>query len=239
MNCSGRRGWLTGLTRSRRAVRWRAPAVRAVRRPGPPAGAAARRRADRRARRRQRRGHPRAYRRARPHQWHERHPGDPRSGDRRVADAHGADQGRADRQRPAGGQETLVINGGWLQLPPDLLTQAGIGRRAHVQLSPDGLVVTPVASDSVPAPLLAGNAVPQPREQWAPVQVELRSVLRSFGRGPTQRHVLRGLAHEFAPGQANRHHRPLGVRVRRRAAARGRARPPEFGPDHARRASAG
>ena len=100
-----------------------------------------------------------------------------------------------------GGQEALVINGGWLQLPPDLLTQAGIGRRARVQLSPDGLVVTPAASDSVPAPLSAGNAVPQPREHWAPVQVELRSVVRTFGRGPARRHVLGGLTHDFAPGQ--------------------------------------
>jgi ABC-type lipoprotein export system ATPase subunit len=100
-----------------------------------------------------------------------------------------------------GGQEALVINGGWLQLPPDLLTQAGIGRRARVQLSPAGLVVTPAAGDSVPAPLSAGHAVPQPREQWAPVQVELRSVVRTFGRGAARRHVLGALTHDFAPGQ--------------------------------------
>lgn len=100
-----------------------------------------------------------------------------------------------------GGPEALVINGGWLQLPPDLLTQAGIGRRARVQLSPGGLVVTPAASESAPAPLPGGDAGPQPREHWAPVQVEMRSVVRTFGRGTARRYVLGGLTHDFAPGQ--------------------------------------
>ncbi len=97
--------------------------------------------------------------------------------------------------------ESLVINGGWLQLPRDLLGQAGIGRRARVQLAPDGVIVTPAASDSVPAAPAAGRARPQPREGRAPVHVEVCSVVRTFGRGPARRHVLGGLTHDFAPGQ--------------------------------------
>ena len=50
-----------------------------------------------------------------------------------------------------GGQEALVIDGGWLRLPADLLTQAGIGRRARVRPTPDGVIVTRADGDSGPA----------------------------------------------------------------------------------------
>jgi ABC-type lipoprotein export system ATPase subunit len=100
-----------------------------------------------------------------------------------------------------GGQEALVINDGWLQLPADLLDQAGIGRRARAQLARDGVVVTPAAGGSVPATSPGGHALPQPRERPAPVQVEMCSVARTFGRGPARREVLSGLTHDFAPGQ--------------------------------------
>jgi ABC-type lipoprotein export system ATPase subunit len=105
-----------------------------------------------------------------------------------------------------GGEEALVIDGGWLRLPPDLLTQAGIGRRARAQPAPDGLIVTRVASDSdpttptSPAAPTAAKAPPQP-ERWAPVQVELCSVARTYTRGLTRRHVLGSLTHEFASGR--------------------------------------
>ena len=106
-----------------------------------------------------------------------------------------------------GGQEALVIDGGWLRLPADLLTQAGIGRRARVRPTPDGVIVTPADSDSGPASPAgpagpaAAEARPQPPAPWAPVQVGLRSVARTYGHGPTRRDVLGGLTHDFAPGR--------------------------------------
>ena len=103
-----------------------------------------------------------------------------------------------------GGQEALVINEGWLRLPSDLLTQAGIGRRARVRPTPDGVIVTRADSDSGPigpAGLAAASALPQPPVPWAPVQVELCSVARTYGHGLTRRDVLGGLTHDFAPGQ--------------------------------------
>ena len=103
-----------------------------------------------------------------------------------------------------GGQETLVINEGWLRLPSDLLTQAGIGRRARVRPTPDGVIVTRADSNSGPigsAGLAAANALPQPPVPWTPVQVELCSVARTYGHGLTRRDVLGGLTHDFAPGQ--------------------------------------
>jgi ABC-type lipoprotein export system ATPase subunit len=99
-----------------------------------------------------------------------------------------------------GGEEALVVNDGWLRLPSDLLTQAGIGRRARVQPTPDGVIVTRAVSDSGPASAEAAKVRP-PTTRWAPVRVELRSVARSYGRGPTRRGVLGGLTHDFAPGR--------------------------------------
>jgi ABC-type lipoprotein export system ATPase subunit len=100
-----------------------------------------------------------------------------------------------------GGEEALVVDGGWLRLPPDLLTQAGIGRRARAQPSPDGVIVTRATSDSGPTAPAAASAPPQPPEHWAPARVELYAVMRTYGNGLTQRRVLNGLTHEFAPGQ--------------------------------------
>ena len=100
-----------------------------------------------------------------------------------------------------GGEDALVINDGWLRLPPDLLTQAGIWRRARVQPAPDGVIVTRAVSDSGPIATGAAKARPQPAARWAPVRVELRSAARTYGHGPARRHVLGGLTHDFAPGR--------------------------------------
>jgi ABC-type lipoprotein export system ATPase subunit len=100
-----------------------------------------------------------------------------------------------------GGEEALVIDRGWLRLPPDLLTQAGIGRRGRVQPAPDGVIVTRAAGDPGPPAPTAAGAPPQPPEHWTPVHVKLCSVARIYARGTTRRHLLAGLAHEFAPGR--------------------------------------
>jgi ABC-type lipoprotein export system ATPase subunit len=105
-----------------------------------------------------------------------------------------------------GGQDALVIDGGWLRLPADLLTQAGIGRRARVRPTPDGLIVTRADCDSGsagsagPAGPAAAKARSQPPAPWACVKVELRSVARTYGQGLTRRDVLGGLTHDFVPG---------------------------------------
>ncbi len=112
--------------------------------------------------------------------------------------------GRIVSDRRAGegqGEEALVIDGGWLRLPPDLLTAAGIGRRARAQPTADGVVVTRAASGSGPAAPPAPEAPPQPPQRWVPVRVELCLLTRTYGNGLTRRQVLSGLTHEFAPGQ--------------------------------------
>ena len=113
-----------------------------------------------------------------------------------------------------GEEESLVVDDGWLRLPSELLTQAGIGpgkgQRARVRPAPDGVIVTRAVSDSGPAGPArpagpAGPAVakarPRPPAQWAPVQVGLVAVARAYGRALTRRQVLGGLTHDFAPGR--------------------------------------
>ena len=112
-----------------------------------------------------------------------------------------------------GGQEALVINGGWLRLPSDVLTQAGIGHRARARPTPDGVIVTRADSDSGPTGpagsvgsvgsvgSAAAGARPQPPVPWVPAHVGLCSVTRTYGYGLTRRDVLGGLTHDFVPGQ--------------------------------------
>jgi ABC-type lipoprotein export system ATPase subunit len=106
-----------------------------------------------------------------------------------------------------GAEEALVIDGGWLRLPSDVLTQAGIGRRARVRPTPDGVIVTRADSDSGPVGPVgpvgpaAASARPQPPVPWVPAQVGLCSVARTYGYGLTTRDVLGGLTHDFVPGQ--------------------------------------
>ncbi|MGH3289519.1 MAG: ATP-binding cassette domain-containing protein, partial [Streptosporangiaceae bacterium] len=104
-----------------------------------------------------------------------------------------------------GDQEALVIDDGWLRLPPDLLTAAGIGpgkgQRARAQPTADGVVVTRATGGSGPAAPSSAPAPPQPPPRWIPARVELCLLARAYGNGPTRRQVLGGLTHEFAPGQ--------------------------------------
>jgi ABC-type lipoprotein export system ATPase subunit len=106
-----------------------------------------------------------------------------------------------------GGQEALVINGGWLRLPSDVLTQAGIERRARVRPTPDGVIVTRADGDSGPTGSMgsvgsAGASAPPPLPvSWVPAQIGLCSVARTYGHGVTRRDVLGGLTHDFVPGQ--------------------------------------
>jgi ABC-type lipoprotein export system ATPase subunit len=102
------------------------------------------------------------------------------------------------------GEEAIVVDDGWLRLPADLLTQAGMrlgkGQRARVRPAADGVIVTQAAGDPGPGAPPPAKDPAQPPTRWSPVQVGLRSVARTYGHGLTRRHVLGGLTHDFAPG---------------------------------------
>jgi ABC-type lipoprotein export system ATPase subunit len=102
----------------------------------------------------------------------------------------------------------VVARGGWLQLPPELLAQAGISDRAEVEQAPGRLVLRPAASGAqeTTSARTLGARVPATPFGRGPAlrdaaRVELRSLRRGRGRGPGRRLVLDGLSHTFAPGR--------------------------------------
>src|SRR5205807_879146 len=94
----------------------------------------------------------------------------------------------------------VVGPGGWLQLSRELLAAAGIGRRAHARAVPGGLMLTPASGGPAPASPgepPAGSSV----KRGTPARVELRSLTRGYHQGSTERRVIDGLGHVFAPGR--------------------------------------
>ena len=68
-------------------------------------------------------------------------------------------------------EEYLVVDeGGHLQLPPDLVEQAGIGDRVTLEVKDDGLLIRPVAGrQAIAAPLIAGldeEEPPAKKQAW-------------------------------------------------------------------------
>jgi putative ABC transport system ATP-binding protein len=102
------------------------------------------------------------------------------------------------------GDGALVLGrGGWVQLPAELLSAAGIGDRVRVRRERDGLLVSAAPgrtraedpSAEPPAPRGAAAAT-----AWAPVTVSLTAVTRTRADGSAQRTVLAPLTRELGPG---------------------------------------
>jgi ABC-type lipoprotein export system ATPase subunit len=110
--------------------------------------------------------------------------------------------GRVVEDRRPGERGLVVGRGGWLHLPPELLSSAGIADRVEVHLGEDGLVLSaaPERSDREPEP--ASGARRNSRTgAWEPVRVELRHVSHARGRGSGRRQVLESVTHHFEPGR--------------------------------------
>ncbi len=112
--------------------------------------------------------------------------------------------GRVVAEDRGAGDGVVVGGGGWLQLPPELLREARIGGRAHLRLTPAGVLVAPAGNDMRGT----ANAVARPDRvhapatgAWAPARIEARSLSRSRGRGASRRRVISDLDHVFAPGR--------------------------------------
>jgi ABC-type lipoprotein export system ATPase subunit len=116
-----------------------------------------------------------------------------------------------------GGRGTLVVDrGGWVQLPAELLGQAGIDGAAHVERVPGGVLLTPTHAavhPEVPAPggpvadvgaPVAGVSAPVagvPPAMADPATIELRGVSCERGQGRSRRAVLKDFSARFAPGE--------------------------------------
>jgi ABC-type lipoprotein export system ATPase subunit len=103
------------------------------------------------------------------------------------------------------GERALVVDrGGWLRLPSELLTGAGIGSRANVRAVIGGLMVTPVGNGAETA-VSAGNSGAPVAETnhrpWAPSRVALRDVQRARGQGAGLRQVIDGLTLDIEAGR--------------------------------------
>ena len=137
-----------------------------------------------------------------------------------------------------GADEALVINGGWLRLPSDVLTQAGIGRRARVRPTPDGVIVTRADSDSGPTGSVRVGYSQRPAAASGPLGPRPGRALlggahlRAWANQPR---CARGVHARLRARPDDRHHGSFGRGENDAAEAGSRARPPKFWPGHARR----
>ncbi len=119
--------------------------------------------------------------------------------------------GRIAEDRRNGRTAVVVGRGGWIHVPPAMLADAGISERAHVTVVRGAVVVStaddrprrasPQTGDRLQQ--LPGVRPGQPAgtgPSWQPVLVELRSVVRSRGRGASRRLVLDSLTRAFSGG---------------------------------------
>jgi ABC-type lipoprotein export system ATPase subunit len=108
----------------------------------------------------------------------------------------------------SGADVSLVVGrGGWVRLPPELLSGAGIGERAvaragegAVVLEPAGRAgVTPAASE--PGAARAAEPRPDATASGPGSAVEVRSLTKAYGSGAGLRRVLFELSHRFEAGR--------------------------------------
>ncbi len=111
--------------------------------------------------------------------------------------------GRIVEDRRNGSHAFLVAPGGWLQLPPTMLAEAGIGERVRARVVEGGLIVTPAEGQPVTSASPSTTPLPVPlgRGRWDPASVELHGVTRSRGRGAARRQVLDELSMTVAQGR--------------------------------------
>jgi len=113
----------------------------------------------------------------------------------RIRDGRVVEEGRD------GESARVVGRGGWIQLPPELLTKAGIWQRAIVSEAPGTLEIRRARIDPAPPSALVADEPRSVRLERAPARVEVHGLTRVYGSGRTQRTVIAGLTHAFAPGR--------------------------------------
>lgn len=114
----------------------------------------------------------------------------------------------AEASRPATPfEEYIVVDAaGRLQLPEDIIEEAGIGRRVTVERAEKGVLLRPAAG-SPKADLPVAQPEPPPKESpWrrlfseSEALVNVQDVCRAFGEGDQEVHALRGVNLAAPPG---------------------------------------
>jgi ABC-type lipoprotein export system ATPase subunit len=117
----------------------------------------------------------------------------------RIRDGRVVEEGRD-------GESARVISRGWIQLPAELLTKAGIGQRAIVReaqraVASRAVEVTRARIDHTPPVPVVADEPRSAQPERGPARVEVHGLTRAYGSGRTQRTVIAGLTHAFAPGR--------------------------------------
>jgi ABC-type lipoprotein export system ATPase subunit len=108
--------------------------------------------------------------------------------------------GRVVEDRRNGDGALVIGRGGWVQLPAELLSAAGIADRVRVRHERDGVLVTPAhGAASIPAPVPEPPAAPAPLRS-TPARITLSALARSRADGSALRTVLAPLTRELGPG---------------------------------------
>jgi ABC-type lipoprotein export system ATPase subunit len=107
--------------------------------------------------------------------------------------------GRVVEDRRNGHGALVIGRGGWVQLPAELLSAAGIGDRVRVRRERDGVLVSPAHGPaSLPAPSPEPPAAPPLRS--TPATISLTALTRTRADGSARRTVLAPLTRELGPG---------------------------------------
>jgi len=97
-----------------------------------------------------------------------------------------------------GAAHAVVNKGGWIRVPEELLRRASFTDRARLELSGDGILVTPVGARA--APVEASAPRPAAGTRGA-VVAETRGLAKTHGRGSRATEVFRDLSVEFGAGE--------------------------------------
>ena len=116
----------------------------------------------------------------------------------RVRDGRVSAERFVDRE----GEEAIVVGqGGWLRLPEELLSHAGITTRARARLGADGIVVTAAGEDGRGRkPEDAGEGGAAAVSEPPGIAVEARALTKTVGAGAQARTLFRDLTAGFARG---------------------------------------
>jgi ABC-type lipoprotein export system ATPase subunit len=107
--------------------------------------------------------------------------------------------GRVSGESRARGATHAVVNkGGWIRVPEELLRRASFTDRARLQLSGDGILVTPAGTAPALAPPERREAM---RGERGAIVAETLALVKTHGSGASATEVFRDLSLEFAAGE--------------------------------------
>jgi ABC-type lipoprotein export system ATPase subunit len=123
-----------------------------------------------------------------------------------IADrvVHVRDGRVAEETRSDGAHEAIVVGqGGWLRIPEELLTRAGIRTLARATVADERIILSPAEetspADSAPPPAAVAEVESAAVSRRRGAGVELRSITKTYGAGARRTSPFAGLSASFEP----------------------------------------